>query len=57
MEPQQMDELNSLLNRDKDVVRDITPEEHIRAKELVGDLLHKDEFMTPEEQKELENLH
>ena len=57
MEPQQMDELNSLLNRNKDVVRDITPEEHIRAKELVGDLLHKDEFMTPEEQKELENLH
>ena len=52
-----MDELNSLLNRDKDVVRDITPKEHIRTKELVGDLLYKDEFMMPEEQKELEDLH
>ena len=44
------------MNKFKDVERDITPDENQRMKELVNLVIH-DAELSPEEKKELENLH
>ena len=56
MTPRQMDELDELLHKEKDHVRDVTPEEAQRMKELARILIRTAE-LEPEEEKELEFLH
>ena len=51
-----MEELGTLLRKEKDVERDVTPDEQSRMKELAR-ILYRTAELEPEEEKELEFLH